>query len=257
MKRPVMLVAASWAALSLGACKGQVDVVAQLVNQNPSGAADTTALKDLPVHLVPFDRDLVFDSLQKAYSQPEPAIPDSITQLQQQIMQAQDAYQQSENEWATVRDSLQNLSNTMKHMNKATAQYVVMFRTFNDLDAREKALNTKMGAAFKVFTGMQAQFSRDAQQIRAERAAWSNAAFAAVDSVFSAKEDKLGRKEMADTTTATGLATFNAKTGKWWIYARYELPYTELYWNVPIEVKRGKPLEIILNRANAKKRPRL
>lgn len=257
MKRLGLFVAVSWAALSLSGCKGQVDVMAQLVHSNPGAAPDTTALSDLPVHLVPFDRDLVFDSLQKAYSVPEPAIPDSLLALQQEIAKAQDAYQQAETEWAGVRDSLKTLSDKMKGMNKATAEYRVMFATFNDLDKRVKGLNSRMNATFKTFTGLQDRFASQAQDIRAKRTAWANKAFADVDSIFGAKQDKLGRKEVADTTTSAGVATFSVKTGKWWVYARYELPYSELYWNVPVDVKRGKPVELILNRANAKVRPKM
>ena len=39
--------------------------------------------------------------------------------------------------------------------------------------------------------------------------------------------------------------------------ARFELPYTELYWNVPIEVKRGEPNEVKLTKENAKTRIKL
>ena len=47
------------------------------------------------------------------------------------------------------------------------------------------------------------------------------------------------------------------KTGEWWIHARYDLPYEELYWNVSITVERGDPQRVVLNRANAQRRPKL
>jgi hypothetical protein len=37
--------------------------------------------------------------------------------------------------------------------------------------------------------------------------------------------------------------------------ARHELPYSQLYWNIRIEVVRGEPLEVRLNPANAEERP--
>ena len=39
--------------------------------------------------------------------------------------------------------------------------------------------------------------------------------------------------------------------------ARYELPYTELYWNVPIDATRGDPNEVMLTRENAQERIKL
>jgi hypothetical protein len=33
------------------------------------------------------------------------------------------------------------------------------------------------------------------------------------------------------------------------------LIYDELYWNVPLEVAGGEPTELVLNRANAQRRP--
>jgi hypothetical protein len=41
------------------------------------------------------------------------------------------------------------------------------------------------------------------------------------------------------------------------VYARYELAYTELYWNVPIEVTGGEPTTVVLTRANADERIKL
>ena len=45
--------------------------------------------------------------------------------------------------------------------------------------------------------------------------------------------------------------------GNWWVHARQELPYSELYWNVPISVETGDPLQVRLTRENAQVRPKL
>jgi hypothetical protein len=47
------------------------------------------------------------------------------------------------------------------------------------------------------------------------------------------------------------------KPGVYWVYARYELAYTELYWNVMITVEGGEPLTVQLTRANAQERIKL
>ena len=59
-----------------------------------------------------------------------------------------------------------------------------------------------------------------------------------------------------DTTDASGVARGNLRVapGQYWVHARYELPYTELYWNVPIDVVRGEPIQVRLTRENAEER---
>ncbi len=259
MRRLVLLVAIGSAAASLGACGAPpVHVVARLVNQNPSGgASDTVSLSDLPVMLVPFDRDQVFDSLAKAYSQPEPQIPDSLVKLQGEIAQAQQASQDAEQAWQDARDSLQTISKKMQAMNRASAEYRVLFNDFDNLDQREKTARRAMDQAFREFTDLQSRFTAQSQEIKAKREAWADEAFAAVDSVMAARADEMGRDLLADTTDAQGTARLHPKKGQWWVYARYELPYNELYWNVPVEVKGGDPITVLLNRENAKVRPKL
>ena len=61
-----------------------------------------------------------------------------------------------------------------------------------------------------------------------------------------------------DTTDASGIADgFEAKAGDYWVTARYELSYTELYWNILITVVRGEPEQVRLTRDNATSRPKL
>ena len=96
--------------------------------------------------------------------------------------------------------------------------------------------------------------------MRIVRENWADSAFADVDDVLAAKLRASGLQEATDTTDASGVANgdqFKVPPGKYWVTARYELPYTELYWNVPIEVKRGEPNEIKLTRENAKERVKL
>ena len=60
----------------------------------------------------------------------------------------------------------------------------------------------------------------------------------------------------ADTTDANGVATeLMVKPGEYWVHARYEEVYSELYWNVPVSVARGEPVTVTLNRSNAQVRP--
>lgn len=61
---------------------------------------------------------------------------------------------------------------------------------------------------------------------------------------------------VVDTTDANGIVRFRGlRSGDWWIHARYDLPFDELYWNVPIQVE-GE-MQIELTRENAQVRPKL
>jgi hypothetical protein len=248
MRRTVLLLAVTSAALLAG-CGGQVDVQAQLTNND-----QVTPVKDMEVWLLPYDRDQIFDSLAAAYPEPEPTYPDSVTALQDSVIAAQRRWQQAQAQWNTVRDSLQAISDKMKGLSRASGEYVALFRDFNDLDPREKDLRSRSDALFKDFTSLQTRFSDESQEITAQRQSWSDDAFANVDSIIAVRLDQIGRDPVADTTDDNGLAQFKAKSGEWWVYARHELPFTELYWNVPVTVKHGNPVQLILNRDNAKNR---
>ena len=86
---------------------------------------------------------------------------------------------------------------------------------------------------------------------------WGDQVFADASVIFAQKIDASGLDVAADTTDASGIATFEVKPGQYWAYARFELPFTELYWNIPVTVARGEPVQLQLNRANAQERPRL
>ncbi|MEJ2186993.1 MAG: hypothetical protein P8Z36_13830 [Gemmatimonadota bacterium] len=248
MRRTVLLLAVTSAALLAG-CSGQVDVKAQVDN-----GGEITPVSDMEVWLLPYDRDLIFDSLAKAYPQPEPTYPDSVTALQDSVVAAQRRWQVAQARWNTIRDSLLAITDKMKGLSRASGEYVALFKDFNDLDPQEKQLRSQSDALFKDFTSLQTRFSDESQEITAQRQSWSDEAFAKVDSIMQARIDQIGREPIADTTDANGLATFKAKSGKWWVYARDELPFTELYWNVPVTVKHGNPAEVTLNRDNAQNR---
>ncbi len=62
---------------------------------------------------------------------------------------------------------------------------------------------------------------------------------------------------MADTTDENGFAQLRGiKKRQWWVFARYDLPLEELYWNVPVQVTGGQ-VRLELTPQNAQLRPKL
>ncbi|RMH13840.1 MAG: hypothetical protein D6701_11905, partial [Gemmatimonadetes bacterium] len=94
------------AVLLLSACgKAQPVVTAELEVEDAEGTTVVRPIADLEVRLFPFDRDEVFDSLAAAAPTPEPEIPDSVLQAQAEVRAAQEAWQQLESRWNTLRDT--------------------------------------------------------------------------------------------------------------------------------------------------------
>jgi hypothetical protein len=243
--------------VALSACgSGDVTVVAQLPPAS-DGSSEAQTLRDLEIYLLPYDRDVVFDSLEAAYPEREPPVPDTLLKLQAAISAALDEYTRYDNMWSQVRDSLQGLRSQMDRLARNSAQYAVLFREYGPLEQEYNAAERRSQQAFTRYTGLQTEFASQSQEIRMIRDAWADAAFADIDVVIGAKLKALKRTEMADTTAADGTVRFRPKPGQWWVHARWALPYDELYWNVPINVESGQPLEVRLSRDNAQVRPRL
>ena len=93
--------------------------------------------------------------------------------------------------------------------------------------------------------------------MRIVQADWADQAFVDVSTVIMAKLDMTGLDIVVDTTDASGIADFQdgVAPGMYWVHARHELPYDELYWNVPVTVSREAPLVLRLSRDNAEVRP--
>ncbi|RMH13399.1 MAG: hypothetical protein D6701_12370, partial [Gemmatimonadetes bacterium] len=187
-------------------------------------------------------------------------IPDSVLQAQAEVRAAQEAWQQLESRWNTLRDTLQKLSDALDGMSRAQAQYRVLFREFQDLESQYNRIDRQVKRAFERFTQLQEASIAAAEQARLRIEQWEDEAFADVGEVMAARLRETGREIHYDTTDAQGVATFqgqNIEPGTWWVTARYEGPFTELYWNVRVELPKGEPTQIRLTRENAEERPKL
>ena len=201
MNSRLVPLAALLGSLALAACdeEPRVGVVATL---------DGQPVADLPVRLLPYDREALLDSLARAAREPEPALPpDLLQQLQGLAAEDRAAAQRGDTAMARIR---------------------AVRRT---------------------------AFAR-ADSVRAARRAWAEKAFARFDSLAARRAEAADREELVDTTDVSGAAAFRAEPGRWWVYARYTLPYSELTWSFPVQVA-GDSVPVRLSRENAKERPSL
>ncbi len=243
----------------LSACgPTQVVVTAEIGPEDPSQGGEPRALGDLEIRMFPYDRDLVFDSLTAAAATPEPPIPDSVLDAQNQVAAAQQAWRDSEARWNVLRDTLQTLSDELGQLSRGQARYRELFRDFQDMDDELAAVERRRDRAFEDFTSLQGASIAAAEETRLIREQWADEAFAEVGTVLVLRERASGLSTLYDTTDASGVADgLEAKAGDYWVNARYELPYSELYWNVPVTVVSGEPLQVRLTRDNATVRPKL
>lgn len=247
--------------LAAAACgPAQVVVTVEVAQESPEGEGMVTQpVPNIEIQLLPFDRDLVFDSLAAAYGTPEPPIPQELLDAREEVAQAQQTWQQAESRWGALRDTLQKLNATMEQYSRGEARYVALYNEWREFDSQLGRVERQRNDAFQRFDELQKATIRQSDSIRILKENWGDEAFADVDAVFTAKLQESGLPAVADTTDANGVARNNleVKPGKYWVYARYALPYTELYWNVPIEVTRGDPNQVTLSRENAEERIKL
>jgi hypothetical protein len=239
------------------ACRQNEVVVQAMLTQTAD--EETRALADLPVRLLPYDRDAIFDSLEAVHPDPEPAIPADLLQQQQQIQEAERRWRTAEDRWTEVRDSLRTLGDALQRMQaeglRATPQYNQSFQAWDRLDGQVRQLEQRSQSSFREYDTLQRTFLARADSIRVVREQWADRAFADFDRVVTERLRRSGREEYADTTDASGVTRFRGiPQGRWWAFARYTLLFEELYWNVPVEVS-GDSVGVVLTRENAQVRP--
>lgn len=247
--------------LAAGAC-GPAEVVVSMEIEVPNpdgGGTMQIAVSDVEVQLLPYDRDAVFDSLTRASSVPEPDVPTELVEARGAVQAAQAEWDASQRRWGLVRDTLQALSSALEQYSRGEAQYLLLYREFQDFDTQLAGLETQMNQSFARFDSLQQGTIRASDSVRIVQDSWADEAFADIGTVFREKQLASGLSVAVDTTDASGIArgNFRVRPGQYWVYARYPLTYTELYWNVPVTVERGEPAQVMLTRANAEERIRL
>ncbi len=249
-----------WSAILLplifAACgPGEVIVTAEVERMNPeTGEMEIRPIENLPIQLLPFDRDHLFDSLTAAAPSPEPQVPEELALARDSIMAAQSEWREAEAEWLERRERLEEISNEMEQYNPGEARYRELFAEFNAVESEVLSAEDRRDDAFERFTGLQEETLEELDRLRIEIDVWEDEAFADYGEIVANRLQETRKEILADTTGATGQVTFQASPGEWWVYARHQLTMEELYWNIRVDVERGDPLEILLSRENAELR---
>lgn len=243
--------------LVLAAC-GPTEVVvsAELDLPDPeTGERTVRPLTDLRVQLIPFDRDVLFDSLGAAADTPEPQLPAELAMRRDSIAEARQIWTESESEWLAARDRLQEIDEEIQQYSPAEAQYRVLVQEFDRFNAQMLQAERVKDEAFERFDTMQREAFAELEAFNAQLMSWEDQAFEDWDLAVAERIAATGQEILTDTTDATGRAVFAASPGSWWVHARQPETTDELYWNVPVTIEGAEPVEIQLNRGNAQIRP--
>ena len=247
-----------FAALVLTACgPARVSVIVELDDEDGGQA---TLLNDVVVRLLPYDRDFVFDSLTAASPTPEPGMPAELLTARDEITRAQQEWRDADVRWGVARDTMKKLSDELAKLNPGMDLYKELFAEFELWERQQGQLDRTKGSLFETFDSLDNANRNQMDSFKIVHADWAEQAFEDVGLVIEARIEKIGLEEAADTTgvgpeSVEGVALFEVPPGEYWVYARHELPYDELYWNVPLTVTRGDPVVLRLTRANAQLRP--
>ena len=241
-------------ALTLGACgPGTVEVSTEVELVNPeTGQRERQTMTNLPIQLVPFDRDAFFDELAARVGRPEPELPQSLRIIRDSIAAATEVWRQLEIAAEPLNSEVESLNRELAEYNTGDAMYQVIFRERTAAERVADEAQARTDSAFAVVNRLQQQSNAEMESFRADLTAWENEAFAGYEEALVERMDEAGNEIVTDTTDEEGHASFIVPTGEWWVYARF--PYTlqeEYYWNVPIEVQRDAPTEVLLNPGNA------
>jgi len=238
----------------------QVVVTAEIEVPDPEteGAMMVAPLSNTEVQLFPFDRDVIFDSLASAFPTPEPPIPEDFLAAQVEIQAAQEEWRGAEAAWGAGRDRLIQINEEIEGYSTGEARYVALYREYEDVEAQVTRAERTKDRAFEAFTSLQGSYIQREDSLRFIREAWGDDAFESFWAVAAVKMDEVRQEILADTTDAQGIAgPIDVPPGVWWVFARHELPYSQLYWNIQITVERGsEPVQVHLDRANAQLRPK-
>ena len=236
--------------LLLTACQRSTQLAVYTVSE--AEGEEATGLHQLEITLLPYDRDSIFEALAQQAPEPEPQPPQDLVDLRDSVSVAQERWREAEAAWNEIRSELQSLSERMEGMDRSSTAYYQLYRRFDELDGQLRGLDRVKQRYFDAYTELQSAYSTRADSFSAVLAAWEDIAFEGyveiVDSLLEARGEAL-----YDTTEA-GWAFFQAPRGRWWVYTRFELPFEELYWNVPYRSTGGADT-LTLNSANAEVRP--
>jgi hypothetical protein len=239
------------ALVTTSACGRSTQLAVRAESEGADGTPQGQA--QLIIRMLPYDRDSLFDALAAQAAEPEPQPPADLIELRDSVSAARERWTEAEGIWNEVRSEMQDLSQRMQNMNRASAEYARLFSRFDELDRQVGRLERMQSQYFDQFTELQSTYRSRADSFNAVIQSWGDVAFDMYNDVVDSLTEALG-EELEDTTDASGWAYFRVPRGTWWVHTRSALVFEELYWNVRYRSTGGVDT-LIIDASNAELRP--
>jgi hypothetical protein len=234
MTRKAILGFVSLTAL-LAACGGPREVTVEVMV--PDLEANLTVAPNLPLVILPYDRDSLLDVLESQAAQPRPhvAVLDSLFAAFRvpYVEVARAGYMVNR-----YRDSMTTLKAAMDTLPRADEAYRIRFQLFAQLTDSLERSEARRNRAAAALREARRTFVPLSDSLRRETRTWEETTFRRYDSIVNDLAEETGRTGMIDTTDSAGRSTMTVGRGAWWVYARawnVEDPNSEWYWNVQLE----------------------
>lgn len=205
------------------------------------------------IRLLPYNRDSIFDALAQEATEPEPQAPEDLVTLRDSVSAAREMWTEAEKAWNDMRSEQQSLSEEMQKMNRSSREYFAAYQRFDQLDTQVRRLDTAKTNYFDEFTELQETYRLRADSFNAVVEAWGDLAFDSYGAIVDSILEDRGTAELEDTADAGGWTNFVVPRGRWWVYTRAKLVFSELYWNLPYRSAGGADT-LVLSDSNAEVR---
>ena len=199
--------------------------------------ANLAIAPNLPLVILPYDRDSLLDVLENQAAEPRPhvALLDSL------FAAFRVPYFEIARAGAMVnryRDSMTTLKAAMDTLPREDEAYRLRFQLFAQLTDSLERSEARREVAATALREARGTFVPLSDSLRREVRAWEEATFRSYDSIVTNLAEETGRTGMIDTTDSAGHSTMIVGRGAWWVYARawnVEDPNSEWYWNVQLK----------------------
>jgi hypothetical protein len=125
---------------------------------------------------------------------------------------------------------------------------VVLFRAFNAAGRRGQRRRSADEPGVQAVPEAAEPVHEQAQEIRLAREQWEDAAYATSTASWRRGCASCGASPWPTRRMRTASRGCAAAYGRVVDHAHYDLPFEELYWNIPVDVARGEPVQVQLTR---------
>jgi hypothetical protein len=201
---------------------------------------DDSAVTNIEITALPFDRDVIRDSLSEASELPRPQFPDLENQLADYRRPDVSGLEESFAPWQAIHDSVQHLADSLSSGSPdSSTRYTRAYGRLRDQYQRLAHSTVQRDAALREQVGDDRDLAMRVAAAADSLRAWEGTALASFPRLADSTMARVGRTLHRATTNADGVAEFTLEPGRWWFVARWtdpENPFREYYWSVGVRV---------------------